>query len=276
MKELLNPTLAALRKLGGSASISELFDQVVEDLKPNQEALERLHTGHTQKTELEYRLDWARTRLKWFGVIDNSHRGVWSLTTRGRQQPDVVPDEVMRISSPKRAAEGPQVRDGAAVAQIVAESEDAWRDALIETVLAMNPDAFERLCQRLLREAGFVKVEVRGGTGDEGIDGHGLLRVGGLVSLSVYFQCKRYRGSVGAPIVRNFRGAMAGRSQHGLLITTGHFTSDARAEASRQGAPLIDLIDGDELADKLREFRLGVEVEPAERIQIRRDWFDSI
>lgn len=83
----------------------------------------------------------------------------------------------------------------------------------------LPPDAFERLSMRLLREADFDSVRVTGGTNDKGIDGVGVYRLG-LVTFPVFFQCKRYRGPVGSAAVRDFRGAMAGRRDKGLLITT--------------------------------------------------------
>ena len=124
----------------------------------------------------------------------------------------------------------------------------------------LSPDGFERLAQRLLREAGFVNVNILGRTGDGGIDGVGVYRVS-LVSFPVFFQCKRYKGSVGASIVRDFRGAMAGRGEKGLLITTGRFTTEATAESSRDGALPVELIDGDRLCELLREYELGVKVQ---------------
>ena len=141
----------------------------------------------------------------------------------------------------------------------------------------MDPGAFERLSKRLLREAGFVNVKVTGGSGDGGLDGSGVYRLS-LVSFPVYFQCKRYKGTVGSGQVRDFRGAMQGRGDRGLLITTGTFTADAKAEATRDGAPPIDLIDGEELADLLREFGLGVE--SVERtvydVTVRPEFFASV
>jgi restriction system protein len=136
----------------------------------------------------------------------------------------------------------------------------SWEDDLLETLKLMPPDAFERLCQRLLRESGFIQVEVTGKSGDGGIDGRGVVRIGGLLSFHVIFQCKRYQGSVSSPTVRDFRGAMVGRADKGLLITTGSFTKDAKQEAQRDGAPPIDLIDGEALAQKIKELRIGVEV----------------
>lgn len=142
----------------------------------------------------------------------------------------------------------------------------------------MEPSAFERLVQRLLRESGFIQVEVTGQSGDGGIDGKGIMRLGGLLSFHVIFQCKRYRGPVTVSQVRDFRGAMVGRADKGLLITTGNFTKDATREATRDGAPAIDLIDGDQLIDKLKELGLGVKTEKVEieKVTVDRDWILSI
>lgn len=140
----------------------------------------------------------------------------------------------------------------------------------------MPPDAFERLCQRLLRESGFVEVEVTGKSGDGGIDGRGIIRLAGLISFPVLFQCKRYSGSVGSNVVRDFRGAMAGRAERGLVLTTGHFTTEAQREATRPGVSLIDLIDSELLMDKMKELELGVSVEMVEKVEVKKDWFASI
>ena len=129
-----------------------------------------------------------------------------------------------------------------------------------------------------MRESGFIQVEVTGRGGDGGIDGRGVVRVGGILSFHVIFQCKRYKDTVSAAVVRDFRGAMVGRADKGLLITTGAFTRDARAEAQRDGAPPLDLIDGDELVQKLKELRLGIEITPriTEQVTVRSEWFHSL
>jgi restriction system protein len=173
-------------------------------------------------------------------------------------------------------------KSGREAAETVPSTEDDidspadWREALIEVLLRMTPAAFERLCQRLLRESGFIEVEVTGRSGDGGIDGHGIIRVAGLISFPVMFQCKRYRGNAGASTVRDFRGAMMGRADKGLIISTGGFTRDARGEATRDGAPPIDLIDGDLLSDKLKELSLGVRTRQVEQIEIDADWFGTL
>jgi restriction system protein len=105
-----------------------------------------------------------------------------------------------------------------------------------------------------------------------------VVRLGGLLSFHMIFQCKRYRGSVGSSIIRDFRGAMVGRADKGLIITTGSFTADARREAQRDGAPPIDVIDGEVLIEKLKELGLGVEVRErvVEDITVIPQFFEQI
>jgi restriction system protein len=140
----------------------------------------------------------------------------------------------------------------------------------------MSPDGFERLVQRLLRESGFIQVEVTGRSGDGGIDGKGIARIHGLMSFHVIFQCKRYQGVVSSSEIRDFRGAMVGRADKGLFLTTGTYSREAVKEATRDGAPPIDLLDGDQLADKLKELGLGIRVEMVEHVTIDADWFRGI
>lgn len=140
----------------------------------------------------------------------------------------------------------------------------------------MPPSAFERLAQRLLRESGFVQVEVTGRSNDGGIDGTGILRLNGLLSFHVIFQCKRWQGPVGPAIVREFRGAMAGRADKGLIITTSNFTKEALKEATREGAAAIDLVDGTQLVEMLKTFGLGVNVRQVEDVTIDDSWFAGI
>ena len=151
-----------------------------------------------------------------------------------------------------------------------------WRKDLLDTLKEMPSDAFERLCQRLLRESGFIEVEVTGKSGDGGIDGHGIIRLAGLISFLVLFQCKRYRDSVSASVVRDFRGAMMGRADKGVILTTGTFTRDAQREATRDGAPAIDLIDGELLIEKMKELELGVRAEMVEIVKVDKDWLAQI
>jgi restriction system protein len=217
---------------------------------------------------------------KKYGLLDNSERGIWSLTERGRNTRQVDPQEVVRTvratsqdaDTPVEADEQQRVDD---TPQPMAASE-SWRDRLLQTLFEMPPASFERLCMRLLREAGFIQVEVTGRSGDGGIDGYGVVRMAGLLSFRVAFQSKRHRDNVSSPTIRDFRGAMMGRAEKGLLITTANFTRDAQAEANRDGATAIDLIDGDLLVDKLKELRLGVRTELVEAVTVDQEWFRNV
>ena len=152
----------------------------------------------------------------------------------------------------------------------------SWRENLLNTLLEMPPDAFERLCQRILRESGFIEVEVTGKSGDGGIDGRGIFRLAGLISFPVLFQCKRHKGNVSAGMVRDFQGATRGRADRGIILTTGGFTKEAQQEATRDGATRIDLIDGDLLINKLKELKLGVSTRMVEAVEVDRNWFSRI
>lgn len=268
---MMNPTLQALRELGGSTTIEELYNKVVEIMALKDEQLEVLHNPERgSQTEVEYRLAWTRSYLKRFGLLENSTRGVWALTNKGQQTKKVDPKTVSRYWHDMRKQERSSDED--------LDSEDeqlTWREELLQSLLLMNPDAFERLVQRMLRESGFIQVEVTGRSGDGGIDGKGIMRLSGLLSFHVIFQCKRYKGAVTVSQVRDFRGAMVGRADKGLLITTGNFTKEASQEATRDGAPAIDLIDGDLLIEKLKELSLGTKTETVEveKVTVDKDWF---
>lgn len=266
----MNPTLDAIRQAGRSASIGEIAEIVTQRLNLPEAVTSQLH-GNGPQTELEHRLGWARTHLKRRGLITNSARGVWALTALGVETPTVGPDDmVQEARRAKRQSRNQSTQaDGG-------DGEESWQEQLIDLLLEMSPDASERLCSRVLRESGFIEVAVSGRSGDGGIDGHGIMRMGGLISFPVLFQCKRFRGSVTPSLVRDFRGAMAGRSDKGLLITTGNFTRDARYEATRDGVTLIDLIDGNILAEKLKELGLGVKTEMVEEVSIDKEWFKGI
>ena len=272
-KELMNPTLDALHALGGSSAIGELDRKVIGTLALPESVNTILHKNGPQ-TEVEYRLAWARTYLKRFGIIDNSQRGVWALTEQGHIKLSIDPNEVATY-----VRGGIQVRQGVQLSDGEPEDDDGsdeWRDVLIDTLKEMSPDAFERLCQRVLRESGFIEVTVTGQSGDGGIDGNGVIRLAGLISFPVLFQCKRYNGNVGAGVVRDFRGAMQGRADKGMIITTGGFTREAYQEATRDGAPPIDLIDGQLLAEKMKELQLGVATRTVEVVEVNTTWFESI
>ena len=278
--QLMNPLINALRDLGGSGSVDEIYERVVENLKLPEEVLLVLHDPEAgNQTEVFYRLAWARTYLKKYGVLANSTRGVWSLA-----KPDITtvdPKDVIKVTrdndkKQKQAKSDQKTPKGADETDAPDEAQ-TWRSKLFHILTKqIDPSSFERLIQRLLRESGFVQVEVTGRTGDGGIDGKGIARIHGFMSFHVVFQCKRYQGVVSASHIRDFRGAMVGRADTGLFITTGTFSRDALKEATRDGAPPIDLVDGDQLADKLKDFSLGIQTEMIENVTVDEAWFKTL
>lgn len=273
------PVIRALKETGGSASIAEMGERVAADMNLSEDVLAVPH-GDGTTSEVEYRLAWARTYLKMVGAIDNSERGIWALTSKGRGFTEKDAADVarqVRLSVQSRAPKQTKPKDAPPDANdaTVDESEIGWKEKLLAILKSMPPDSFERLCQRLLRESGFTKVEVTGRSGDGGIDGAGVLRMN-LVSFHVLFQSKRWKDAVSASVIRDFRGAMIGRADKGLIITTGRFTADAQREAVRDGAPAIDLVDGETLCELLRGLRLGVEVRTVEVVEIRPDQLKGI
>ncbi|MFO1205732.1 MAG: restriction endonuclease [Burkholderiales bacterium] len=257
------PLLDALRGLGGSGTPDEVVERIAEDVKLSDEVQnELLPSG-----ESRYRnqVAWARFYLVREGLLDSSKRGVWSLTERGRsttltlaQAREIFLKWVKIFQEARRAKASKADQTEEAVAEGTGATPKDYRTAVLELLLRLPPPGFERLCQRLLREAGFTQVIVTGSTGDGGIDGYGTLAVNALVSFKVLFQCKRYTKAVSPSQVRDFRGSMAGRADKGIILTTGTFTAEARREASRDGVPPIELIDGEKLVDMLEQLELGL------------------
>ncbi|AUQ73215.1 restriction endonuclease [Phaeobacter piscinae] len=286
-------TVEALKSMGGSASIHELDEKVAELEGVSEAEQSFMMTGsNSSQPRLNYYLAWSRTFLKRGGAVENSARGVWALTEAGydignydetKKIVELVNEEEKARARERRRQAKPATTSGEKLDRLSPESDReasepdtaGWKETLLEVLKAMDPAAFERLAQRLLREAGFTKVEVRGKSGDGGIDGVGVLRVN-LVSFQVFFQCKRWKGSVGSSEIRDFRGAMMGRADKGLFITTGNFTAQASDEATRDGATAIDLIDGSRLCELLKDNKLGVATEMIESVKVDPNWFGAI
>ncbi len=263
-EDLIAPTYNAIKELGGSASINEITDKVIKDLKLPDKIVDEPH-GNSQCTELEYQLAWSRTYLKKFGAIVNSTRGIWRITPAFAGIDNIDVDAVKKSFRDKNShsnyTEPP-------------EELEPWKLELSDIIKNMNPFAFERLTQRILRECGFSQVSVTKKTSDGGIDGFGKLKIGGIFTYNVAFQCKRYSGSVAASEIRDFRGSLTKNIEKGIFITTGSFTRQAIEEASNAGKQQIDLIDGSDFVDKLVEFQIGINAKTI--YEVDRNYFEKI
>lgn len=284
--KLIIPTFTALKQLGGSGNNDEILNQVIKNLNISDEVADITHNGKGNQSELSYQLAWARTYLSNYGVIQNSARSVWSIT------PDFVgvemlnPKEIVN-SLVKKNKEKKNKRTISNITDDTPEDDDItnddeefpdeikpWKEKLSDILQTMNPYGFERLTQRVLRECGFSQVEVTKKSGDGGIDGTGKLKINGIFSFNVAFQCKRYSGVVGAPDIRDFRGSLTTNIEKGLFITTGTFSKAAREEACSPGKQQIDLLDGEEFINKLTEYEIGVH--PITAYTIDEEFFKKI
>jgi restriction system protein len=262
------PVIDTLKELGGSGRPAEVRDKVAERLSlPEDEQNQTISSGQSR---FDNQVAWARFYLVKADLLDSSKRGVWSLTEKGRttslnhKQSLAIFKEVRQqfsdsdTTAPQAITDDPETPVNEEAIPTPDENRNDHRTVLLNVLRDLPPNGFERLCQRLLRESGFERVTVTGRSGDGGIDGIGILQMNPFVSFKVLFQCKRYSGAVSSSQVRDFRGAMMGRADKGIIMTTGTFTADASKEAVRDGVPPIELVDGDKLIEMFESLELGL------------------
>jgi restriction system protein len=278
------PVLDALQQLGGSGRPDEVRSLIAEALKlSEQEQSEPLPSK--AQPRFDNQVHWARFYLSKAGFLDASRRGVWALTEKSRAALPMAEADAKKVfreisatfvksKTLKSPAPGNDAGDDEMVPAVDAPaSQQGYREEVAARLQALSASGFERFCQRLLRESGFQEVTVTGRSGDGGIDGIGILQVNALVSFKVLFQCKRYVGSVAPAQVRDFRGAMMGRADKGIIITTGSFTADGRKEAVRDGVPPIELVDGEKLIGMLEQLELGLR--PRTTYEVDPEFFEA-
>ena len=287
--ELIIPTYDALKQLGGSGTNNEIYERVIVNLNLSDEVLDEPHLGSLNQSEVEYQLAWARTYLKNYGIIVNSARSVWSITSEYASELTVSAKEIVAFTVQKNAKKREMAKSNDKPDGKMDKPEDdidsnddvefpdevkPWRQQLANVLQNMDPYGFERLSQRLLRECGFTQVSVTKKSGDGGIDGTGKLKINGIVSFNVAFQCKRYKGLVSSGDIRDFRGSLTTDIEKGIFITTGSFSKAAKDEATTPGKKQIDLIDGEEFISKLAEYSIGVK--EVKSYEIDEDFFAKI
>ena len=287
--ELIIPTYDALKQLGGSGTNNEIYERVIVNLNLSDEVLDEPHLGSLNQSEVEYQLAWARTYLKNYVIIVNSARSVWSITSEYASELTVSAKEIVAFTVQKNAKKREMAKSNDKPDGKMDKPEDdidsnddvefpdevkPWRQQLANVLQNMDPYGFERLSQRLLRECGFTQVSVTKKSGDGGIDGTGKLKINGIVSFNVAFQCKRYKGLVSSGDIRDFRGSLTTDIEKGIFITTGSFSKAAKDEATTPGKKQIDLIDGEEFISKLAEYSIGVK--EVKTYEIDEDFFAKI
>jgi restriction system protein len=270
------PILRLLLESGGSSTPAEIVDRSIEIAgisESDQQAVNK-----NGESRIKNQVHWARQYLVWDGYLDSSKRGIWSLTDKGKSA-DILtlnPLDIFKSVQKQRTQVKKLKKDDTPTVDEPAPDDkeiQGHRLRLLDLIKSLTPDGFERLSQRLLRESGFQHVTVTGKSGDGGIDGIGILQVNPFVSFNVLFQCKKYQGSVTPSQVRDFRGAMMGRADKGIIITTGTFTLEAKKESRRDGVPAIELVDGDALVDMFE--RLEVGLIPKQTYDVDEKFFDE-
>lgn len=267
--QFFSPIIEVLKELGGSGRPSEVRNAIAKQLNISEQDRTELLSGGAPR--FDNQVAWARFYLVKAGLVDSSKRGVWSLSDKGREINTLSFDEALTIFrrihaefQGERDAQENLSQEDQTVEETIAPNDTSvnddslYRKNLIEVLMSLPPSGFERLCQRLLRESGFEQVIVTGRSGDGGIDGQGILQINPFVSFKVLFQCKRYSGTVSVSQVRDFRGAMMGRADKGIILMTGTFTSDSQKEAVRDGVPPIELVNGEKLLDMFEDLELGL------------------
>lgn len=280
--DLIIPTFEALIELGGSGTNGEIYEKILKNMKLTKEAIEESHLGSTNQTELQYQLAWARTYLKNYGVINNSKRSVWVIESKfSNIEPEKLDaTQIIAFTSNKKRKltnildKNPEDSNIDNDDYEFPEENKPWRNKLSNILHNIDPFAFERLTQRLLRECGFIEVNVTKKTNDGGIDGVGKLKINGIITFNIAFQCKRYKDRISANVIRDFRGSLKSDVEKGIFITTSNFTEAAKKEAREPGKKSIDLIDGEEFINKLIEYEIGVK--EVKGYEVDEDFFSSI
>ena len=269
-EDLMWEMLLALREAPTPITVNAASDAVSDrlGLTPEQRAVP---SHDERKSFVRFQVGFVLSNLKGIGALDQPKRSLYDLTGEGRDlsRESLVRRHTARMQEIRERKQARKAAEGASVDQTDVDEAEVeqpgehqldWRQDLLNALKSLSPAAFEQLAAALLEAADFDEVEVTGRSGDGGIDGIGVYHPSGLISFHTAFQCKRYQGSVGAGAVRDFRGSFIGRSDRGIIITTGTFTSAAREEAARPGANPVDLIDGEALCELLKEYQLGVRV----------------
>lgn len=252
------PLLRVMKNLGGSGAASEVVNAVIEDLKiPDAEVEQLIPSGQSR---VRNQIQWARFYLTKAGLMDSPKSGSWRLTPDGvvaKLNEDQVYELFQQVAQQFGGGKKKPKKVEVNIDNAIVEDEE-HTESLLDTLKALSPKGFERICKRLLTEIGIHDIQITGGAGDQGIDGIGRIRLNDVVNFNIVFQCKRYKETVSPALVRDFRGSMQGRAEKGLILTTGRFTSEAQKEANRDGVPPIELIDGERLVSLFEKYELGL------------------
>lgn len=263
------PVIEALKALGGSAKPKEISEWIGENCQVPEEVL----TARYEKSgQLRFanQIAWARQYLVWEELLDSSKHGVWSLTAKGwttqltEKDSKAIFQKWVKIFQELRGGKEVSTETFPSSEQVndkIGDEEEQLiiQPNLLDLLKSVSPTGFEHLCARLLKEYNFEDIEVTQRSNDGGIDGYATLKLNPFVSLSVFFQCKRYQGTVPTEKVQAFIGVMETNKrsvEKGLMITTGTFAKSALE--IEKGNIKLELVDGEKLVEMFEKVELGV------------------
>ena len=263
-KDIEIPLLQELHAAGGEAKPSELYDKVARHFSNLTSADQKARHPRSGLLIWTNRVQWARQHLIYKGEVDGSDRGIWRITNKGRERLGVVPPSPPSTSLPPVSTIG----------ALLDREKQQIRAQLHELLMGLHPQQFEAFAGELLESVGFTGVAVTKYVGDGGIDGYGNLDMG-VVKIKAAFQVKRWRQNVPRSEIDQFRGAIQGKFDQGIFVTTSDFVDEAKKVSSVSGAVPIVLINGDKVLDIMLEKGLGVRQEPLTVARVDEEFFTA-
>jgi restriction system protein len=272
------PLLKVLAETGGAAEPKGIYPQVAKffpELTPEDQ--ERRMESKPSSRKWWNLVQWARQTLVQAGQIDGSTRGVWKLTDSGRARLTLAakqefPALTKDVSPAARAAEAQESET--TLRDLANRSRDDAKARLLSELRNLTPRAFEHFCRELLQQLGYRNVVVTAQTADGGIDGYGDFQQG-AVSIKSAFQAKRWSDApIGRPDLDRLRGALQGEFDHGVFLTTSHFSRDAVEAAYRRGAISIMLLDGEAITELMIDHGIGVIKQPLVLYEVAPEFFE--
>ena len=261
-KDIELPLLQEIEAAGGQGKPSDLYDKVAKHFPQLTSADQKARHPRSGLLIWTNRVQWTRQHLIYKGQVDGSTRGVWKITEKGRA----------RIRAISRPAPSPRPLTLPTFSMLFDRERQQIRAQLHELLMNLHPQQFEAFAGKLLESVGFTGVEVTKYVGDGGIDGYGNLDMG-VVKVKAAFQVKRWRQNVPRSEIDQFRGAIQGKFDQGIFVTTSDFADEAKKVSSVPGAVPIVLINGDKVLDIMLEKGLGVRQEPLTVARVDEEFF---
>ncbi|MCF7838064.1 MAG: restriction endonuclease [Candidatus Marinimicrobia bacterium] len=238
-----------------------------------------------QQCVIDNRVAWARAHMKMAGLLENTKRGVFRITERGQDELRKNPEEINlrflrefpeyreardkhKENRQKQNSPSAEDQENQTPSEQLEEAYQTIRENLASEILTQlkssSPMFFEKVVVEVLVKMGYGGSrrdagQAIGRSGDEGIDG--IIKEDRLGLDIIYIQAKKWEDPISRPEIQKFAGALQGkRARKGIFITTSRFCDTAKAFASNIDNKII-LIDGQQLAQYMIDFGVGVTTE---------------